>query len=471
MATRRVDSPRWKRRVIWILAILLIAPLICLALLNLVLATPWPRGWAAGKISQRTGLEASIGSASWTPWGGACVGDIKIQPPVELAASAREPLFHVHKIRAFPRWTDVLRGKPALSRIEIDRPELSVPLELIASLVSSTTGQAPEVDEASSPPPLVAANESSKPDRHGRRSGQSAAADKVESEGEEGFSDQSANTTLVEVRDGGVKFLLGGGNALAVSGIRGKVPVAGDPAITEFHVGSVVALGRVLTSDVVLPITWQSPELRTGAVDLSIAGVEMKFLAAFGVMRGSPFAFDILIPSQSVDGQPYFKTLQPTAKMLEGRLQCRGALRFPRTWHGGGGFVASDIQMMVSGEQVHFDTSRGRATVQDGELNVPDIRLTGDRISLLGNGEVADGGEVAGVLRIVVPPDFAEALSRQFMVNGVSPAFAPLVTRDREFIDLRWISYDGVQGIELGVGGPVLPIGQAQKFFIPGAIN
>lgn len=72
------------------------------------------------------------------------------------------------------------------------------------------------------------------------------------------------------------------------------------------------------------------------------------------------------------------------------------------------------------------------------------------------------------MLRVVVPPDTAAAWRQRFVVGGQAPVFAPLDAPDRVFIDLRWISYSGGQGIELGAGGPVVPAGDFPKLLSGG---
>jgi hypothetical protein len=73
------------------------------------------------------------------------------------------------------------------------------------------------------------------------------------------------------------------------------------------------------------------------------------------------------------------------------------------------------------------------------------------------------------VLRVVLPPDDARELSRRFTMPGApgGPVFQPLETPERVFLDLRWISYSGGQGVELGEGGPVVPTGDLGRLVAP----
>jgi hypothetical protein len=106
--------------------------------------------------------------------------------------------------------------------------------------------------------------------------------------------------------------------------------------------------------------------------------------------------------------------------------------------------------------------------LQGGVLQCSDIRLTGERASFLGNGQVRADGQGTAVLRVVVPPDTAAAWTQRLTIGERAPVFAPLETPDRMFIDLRWISYSGGQGIELGAGGPIVPPGELFKLLSGG---
>ena len=141
-------------------------------------------------------------------------------------------------------------------------------------------------------------------------------------------------------------------------------------------------------------------------------------------------------------------------------MQGIGLLRVPSSWQGLAQAAALRPVLTMGGEARRFDEANATAALQGGVLQVPDIRLTGDRLSLLGNGQVGGKGQGTAVLRMVVPPDDAAVIARSFTSPGVAggPVFKPLETPERVFLDLRWISYSGGQGVELGEGGPVVPL-------------
>ena len=147
-------SPRRKRWILRILAFAALAPFLLLLLGNLALATPWLLGWLGHKISARCGTEATIGSASCTPWGGVFLGDLTLRQPPALQAAIDRPLMKVRGIRVIPRWERVLKGELEIAEVHIDGPRIVVAVEMLASLASSGTGVPAPADP---PPALVAA--------------------------------------------------------------------------------------------------------------------------------------------------------------------------------------------------------------------------------------------------------------------------------------------------------------------------
>ncbi|RYD31851.1 MAG: hypothetical protein EOP85_22330, partial [Verrucomicrobiaceae bacterium] len=147
---RRRGFRRWRT----VLVLLAASPLLLLVALNLVLCTPWARGWIAKKIGQRAGgLEATMARASWTPWGGITVGGIELLQPPPLRAAVKQPLVSVESVKADPVWRAWLRGRQEISGLVIDTPRVVLPLELVSHLAAN----AAPVAQPSQPPPAVAA--------------------------------------------------------------------------------------------------------------------------------------------------------------------------------------------------------------------------------------------------------------------------------------------------------------------------
>ncbi|WP_193213989.1 hypothetical protein [Luteolibacter marinus] len=442
--------------------------MLLLVLLNLILATPWPRKWIAGKISARTGLEATVGRASWTPWGGAAIGNLEIRQPAALQELVKQPLLKVAGIQVFPDWSQAFQGRPAVSRIRVESPELVVSLEMLVSLVASSSKEAGDIPS----PPEVAVTSIDPPAKRSR--GSRSLPDDAPVEKSLPVPDRTTldpSNTWLEVVDGRFELHLAGAKVLGAMGVSGNIPVTGTPAASSILIGEVHALGRSLQSDLMLPLAWKAPEIRCEVSELPFAGLRLQVSAAAGLVRGAPFGVVVSLPGQAADGEPFFKTLRPVATRVEARFGVRGLLRYPSTWEGGGDLSARGIRAVISGGEIDFDNARVQVQLKSSLLQCPEARLTGDRVSLLGNGQVGAGGEAAAVLRVVMPPSMADGWKARFAGTGMTPAFVPLGGGERQYIDLRWISYSGGQGIELGSNGPVIPAGEARQLLLPGAMN
>ena len=83
-APMRADRRGFRR---WIAVSIVLLPPVALLLANLWLASPFGRGWLAGKLQGRTGLEAHVGGASVSPWNGIILQQVELLQPVALRAS------------------------------------------------------------------------------------------------------------------------------------------------------------------------------------------------------------------------------------------------------------------------------------------------------------------------------------------------------------------------------------------------
>ncbi|MCW1921426.1 AsmA-like C-terminal region-containing protein [Luteolibacter arcticus] len=454
---------RWKRRIRRILVVLLLSPFLLLALANGLLATPWARGYLGRKLSARLGVETAVGNVTCTPWGGFTIGELRCLQPPPLRESIKAPLLEVREIQAHPQWSRLLRGELAISSVRIDRPRLTLSLEMAATMVSaSAAAPAPVV----TPPPVVATAET--PAVEARKPSSQTPAPPAPPSTPPVSDSSTIGTAWMEITDAGCELWLAGSKLASLQGGEGKIPFAGAPAFSRLQLRELEIFGQVFGRDLTAPLSWRAPELRCNAAELRLADLEVKLSAALGVIPGSPFAVDISVPRQAARGDAWLQNMKPAAAQLEVRLQAIGLLRHPSTWQGVAAAGARNVTMQLGGQAAAFDEGRAAITLQGGVMNCPDFRLTGERASFLGNGQLRADGQGTAVLRVVVPPDTAAAWTERMGASGHAPVFAPLETPDRMFIDLRWISYSGVQGIELGAGGPVVPAEEFGKLLSDG---
>ena len=459
---------RWKRRIRRILVALLLSPILLWALANAFLATPWARDYLGRKLSARLGVEAVVGRVTFTPWDGVAIGDLRCLQPSALRESIAAPLLEVDEIRFHPQWSRLLRGEPGVSLVRIERPRLTLSVEMAASMVAAgATTPAPAVVAA---PPVASTDGPQAP--VAPEGGPTPAAPSVPGGVAAAPAPVSVSaiigTTWVEIVDAGADLWFSGSRLVSFRGVEGKIPFAGAPAFSKLQLSEVEVLGQMISRDLAFPLSWRAPELRCDTSELRLAELQVKLSAALGVMPGAPFAIDISVPPQGFQGTALFPNGRPGAARVEARVQGLGLARHPSTWQGLAVTGAEAVTMQLGGEPLSFDEGRVTMTLQGGLLVCPDVRLTGERASLLGNGQIAANGQGTAVLRVVVPPDVAATWTRRLTIGEKAPAFAPLETPDRMFIDLRWIPYSGGQGIELGEGGPIVPAAEFVKLLSGG---
>jgi hypothetical protein len=458
-------SPRRKkRRIRNILLGLVCTPPLLLAAGNLALATPWAKGRLAREVEARTGLETRIGSATWTPWGGASLGGFQLLQPPSLRQVIAKPLLEIRKVQIHPRWKPLLKGDLQVAKIRLDRPRAAVSLEMLSSLAPKDVRPVPDLPEvaANGPPQAAAASAADAPASYPPAPAQQPAGEPL-SPGAAPAPSSGRGTTWIDVSEAELDLFLGTTNVVKFSGLAGKVPMGGDPAEGRCSAKSIVAVGQALAGGWELPLFWKGPELHVGPGEITVAGARLRVEAALGRLPGIPFVADLRVAEQPVDASDIFQTRKPRVARFAAKVQGAGFLTVPASWKGAATAAAEDIALEAGGSELRFGEASFTCLLEGGILNCPDARLVGESLSLLGNGTIRTGGEVSAVLRAVMPPEVASLWRARLieMSVAVPPVFTAMESPDRLFIDLRWVSYPGGQGIEFGSGGPVVPVAHA----------
>ncbi|MCW1915515.1 AsmA family protein [Luteolibacter sp. GHJ8] len=469
MPDEPIRSSRWKRRIRNVLLGLVCTPPLLLAAGNLALATPWAKAALARSVKARTGFDAEFGAVSWTPWSGARLGNFQLLQPEPLRALVPEPLLALEEVEVHPYWKPLLKGDLQLATIRLKRPRCAIPIELLASLAPRETGplaSGPSIaalPSATDTPPFSAPSSPAdgtvpKP----QPPATPADAPPPPAPGEE------RATTWVEIEEGQLDFFLGATNVIKLSSFGGKIPVAGAPAEGHFSGESILAIGQSLSPGFDLPLGWKGPELRVGPGEIMVSGTRVRLEVALGRLPGLPFGADLMVAEQAVDASAAFAKRQPRAARVTARAQGGGFILVPGTWRAAAGLAVQELTLQSTSGEIRFSQAGFTATLEGGTLLCPEAKLIGDSISLLGNGRIDLGGETNAVLRGVMPPEVAAMWKGKLEKMGVAvpPVFTPLETPDRVYIDLRWVSYPGGQGIEFGPGGPVLPLPLAMAVVI-----
>jgi len=449
---------RGLRRAAWLLACLCIGlPLLGFGLGNAWLGSTSGRGWLAARITAATTLESSIGGASWSPWKGATLRNVRIEQPAALRDATGWPLAEIATLRARPAWLACLRGRLTIAEIELRNPRIVLPVQLLSHFAQSppeTLGNPPSPQpepatrpEPEPPQPPVAAPAA--PTQVNAPPAPSAAGPAVV---------DRRPTSWIRIRDGSFKLVFAGMETALIEmpEISGDFPIAGGPATARLHTGRMEILGQAALQPLQAPLTWQEPMLGFGPVETDEGDLKIKLAARIARTSGLPLHLEINLPEQ----------VPPTLNIAGGRagsqrlaadLRFRGLLLSPTTWEADFITRASEVGVMLDGQPSHFGLGGCLAVMRRGVVSCVDARLIGDELSFLANGSILPDGRAAAVLRVVAAPDTALKISSK-LFPGIrsAPSFTALSTPQRVAIDLEAFGTLGDLSLRFGHEGPLM---------------
>ena len=233
---------------------------------------------------------------------------------------------------------------------------------------------------------------------------------------------------------------------IVIGGISGELPFAGGDATGWFEWTGVHLGGSKLVDGMRVPVQWQKPVLRTSPVEMTWNGLKFRALTALRIrgrvtgsveIRGMPGK----LPPMQIPGWPSVAVAAGQVEML---ARWQGDLTRPGTWVGNLVGVASEMGARHGdrGEPLAFDSGRVAVDLRGGVLQAPDVRLMGERLSIMGNGIVLMDGRAVAVLRVVADPEYAETLTAVSIGSMISRGWtgswlAPLDTPDRYYRDIH----------------------------------
>ncbi len=446
---KRRGVRRWRRAA----PILLVLPVAGLLLGNLLLSSPWSCRWIASKIQRHAGgLEARIGGASFTPWDGVSLRTLELLQPAPLRAAIKEPLLRIDSVRVAPVWKAWLRGRLEVRSITLDTPRIVLPLELVSHLAKPAPTAPPPPpppvapSPATVPPPVVTVPPATVPETV-----KPTPAPVMPSQPTGWIHLKNASFALVHA---GSRQTL-----LEFSKTTGGIPVSGDPARSVVKIGSVSILGNQLASDVPAALDWTKPLLSLTPLKTEIGGYQFLLAGKIGTFSGLPLQLEVQLPSQPF--QP-IKTRfdgQATAESITASARFRGLLLAPASWQGDLVAQSAAPTLRAAGREARFDRGNLVAVLRGGILSCVDARLVGDELSVLGNATLLADGRVAGVVRLVAPPEAATAIiSQAFPSIQGAPSLTPLSTPQRAAFDLEATGTIGQLFLRFGKDGPVVEL-------------
>jgi hypothetical protein len=444
---------RGRRRLLKWLAALAALPLAAFGLSNLWLASPWGRALITSKIQHRTGLESTLSAASWSPWNGVTLRGLTCRQPAELRAHFTDPLLAVDRIRVAPVWNAWLRGRISIHHVEIDTPQLALPIELLAHLAASQAPPKPAAPPPAPPPPTQP------PDPPATTTPEPPAAPPPSPAPPPPASPApptppSRPTTWVHLTRASLKIVsVGRTDPLLATTLTAAIPIAGDPAQGHLLLDRISALGTEILPQTTAPLTWKSPLLSAGPVETKILGTQLQFALHLARTSGFPIQIDASIPPQKSPEitlpQGYFAV----AESLAAQARFRGLLLAPSSWQGDLIAESSTVQLATADATTTFDRGRILTVLRGNVLQCVDARLIGDDLSILANAAVISDGRAAAAIRFVAEPATLVHLAQRLQ-SDLNPPLTPLSTPQRAALDLRAFGSLDNLTLEIGPNGP-----------------
>lgn len=444
----------------WILLAVLAGCLILLGLplaLNLWLASPHGCRWMAAQVQSRTRLEARVASASLTPWNGLSIRGIELLQPPPLRAGVADPLLRIDQLVLAPVWKRWLSGRLDVESLRLDSPRLVIPAELLADIARRQ--QTPPTSAA--PPPVSAAVDPAADAAPGRPAAPPAKPADPEPPRKPGaLPAPPAPTGWVHVKNASIVLVSasGGSRLLEASAISGSIPVAGGPASSTLSTAGVSVAGHPVLGETRSSLDWKPPFLSLNVPEVPLLDLKTRWSATAALVGGLPLQVEAHLPEQPFNARGLPHGMQAQASSLHSSLRFRGLLFQPITWQADFAAAAASPSGRIAGHEASFDRGSCAIVLRGGRLTCPDARLIGDSLSLLGNGTLLADGRLAAALRMVAPPDVAEAIARRAFPRLERISLSPLSSPQRAAFDLEARGSIGHILLRPGHEGPILPL-------------
>jgi hypothetical protein len=442
---------RWK----WLAVAALLLPCAGFFLSNLLLNSGSIRHRIEQKITARLGLTCQLDHASWSPWNGISLTGITVSQPAQLQATIAHPLAHIRAVIIAPVWRAWLRGRLEIHTVDLDSPELNIPIELLAQIAK------PPVPQASPPPlplpPVVQAVPPTAPAPPALAAPPAVVtkpADKVAP------PLPAQPTGWVYFKNASIAVISShsGTPLVALKNATGALPIAGDTAQSSIKIADISLLGQPTFSGFTAQFKWQPPLLELLPLELNFPGGKVFVNGQLIANGGLPFQFAAKLNPQPLEPHkiPFGGTL--AAASVTAQAAMRGLTLAPTTWQGDLLAEASTISLVLPDKTAKFDDARSVIVLRGGALACLDARFIGDELSLLGNALLLPNGHAAAVLRLVAPPETLANIAKRGFPNQAPPALIPLSSPQRAALDLNAFGTLDQWDFQLGKNGPLIPL-------------
>jgi hypothetical protein len=456
-------------RFLWRLALISVAlTLLAFALSNLWLSSSWGRKWIGARISRALTLDTSIGGASWSPWNGGTLRQIRIEQPHTLRTKIDEPLAELTSIRVRPVWRALVRGRIVIDELEVNRPALVIPVQLLPHLATAPTppiaatpppAAVPAKPIISGPDPRPAADPALSPKP---RPVPIAAQPRSNPPGSAHVSDRRP-TSWVRITQGSIHLMWAGRQTplARIGEIDGNLPISGGPASSRLRLAPIEIGGQPGAQSIEAPLSWRDPVLQVGPIVIEEGGLRINASATVARAGGILINADLQIPDQPLP-ETTFAGGTALAESVTADVNFRGPLNSPASWKCDLMARATQISISRNGKQADFSIGGIMAVLRGGTFSCIDARLVGDSLSLLGNGTILADGRAAAVLRLVASPESAANITSGLFPgsHGDLPS-TELGTSQRVAVDLEAFGTLDRLFLQIGKSGPVMDLKDA----------
>lgn len=419
---------------------------------NLFLLSPKGREFIERRIESRLRLESSVEGSTWSPWNGITIYGLRIGQPDGTSGPVATPLLSVQSIRLHPDWVALAGRRLEPKAIEILKPEITIPIELLSKIPrpEAKPAMAADAPDLASLEPLRGDN----PETQNAPGSQPAA---TQTPNDMGLSEKAPDITTisaaeapnptvwVNVREGRVtiKSQMSPTPLLKAMGINGSIPLGGKSAASLIHVTKIKGFGGLPATEFTLPLKWSKLVLTTGIIGGEVAGLEYKVEGNIGLVPGLPFRIDALVPEQKESEFRFGSEIRAKTGTVMSQARLNGYLEIPSTWQGQCVAQATGVHASVGGRESRFDSGRALILFQNGTIRCLDARLLGEESSIIGNAMILADARIAANTRIVASPETLVEISRLTRSDRKTPQLTPLSTPQRAALDLQLFGHLG----------------------------
>lgn len=442
-----------------------------------------------GELKKRTRLEWSMASATWSPWGGIRLREVVAELPSQLEEKIA-PVVRVQRVEVYPYWSTVFQKRPEFREVVVEKPEGNIPIELI-SLLLAEKGQSkqaePILPTLPKPKDPVVPVEPNKKDekKPNDKVSEKPKPQKVEQQGSPAVEEKVEKSlpSRIIVRNGRCRFysMAAGQTDLLIEGFTLDLPISGPEAEGVVTSKSVSFSGQQVLGTISHVARWKEPYLDFPAQETEWQGLKFLYGGRLQLKGGTRY-------SVALQGQPGKMQDFELSEWTGGRVgieqvktflvRSDGDLRRPGTWR-------ADVLADVRGVNLvqkdrnlghRFDLGQFVAVFRQGSLQIADMRLRSERLSLLGNGIVRADGHLWSVLRVVADPEISEMMTRVAVGSHLSRGWMskwmrPMGTPDRYYRDLHFQGRLPQVFVDVGKKGEFLElreIAQLLRSFVRG---